>query len=132
MRSLLTQLQRGEGNSNNNNSPLTGGGFGGWTDRLRNVEELLEDPGRRDQAARVREQARDMRIDFKRHGKEPKWDMVIEDIVEPLVEMQAWLAEQMAQIESKEALVPIDRDPVPDRFSELVRRYYERLGSDEP
>jgi hypothetical protein len=27
--------------------------------------------------------------------------------------------------------VPIDRDPVPHKFSDLVRRYYERLGSSE-
>ena len=33
--------------------------------------------------------------------------------------------------ESKEALVPIDRDPVPVRYSELVRRYYEELGKSE-
>ena len=28
-----------------------------------------------------------------------------------------------------DALVPIDRDPVPPQFAEGVRRYYERLGS---
>jgi hypothetical protein len=27
--------------------------------------------------------------------------------------------------------VPIDRDPVPTRYSELVRRYYEELGKSE-
>jgi hypothetical protein len=31
--------------------------------------------------------------------------------------------------ESPDALVPIDRDPVPPQFAEGVRRYYERLGS---
>jgi hypothetical protein len=25
--------------------------------------------------------------------------------------------------------VPLDRDPVPDNYSELVRKYYEKLGS---
>ena len=30
---------------------------------------------------------------------------------------------------SNQAAVPLDRDPVPDRFGEAVRRYYERLGS---
>ncbi len=37
----------------------------------------------------------------------------------------------MARRESSEALVPIDRDPVPAKFSDLVRRYYEKLGSGE-
>jgi hypothetical protein len=27
--------------------------------------------------------------------------------------------------------VPIDRDPVPSRYSDLVRRYYEQLGKDK-
>ena len=31
---------------------------------------------------------------------------------------------------SREALVPIDRDPVPNRYSDLVRRYYEELGKE--
>ena len=32
--------------------------------------------------------------------------------------------------ESPDNMIAIDRDPVPGRYSELVRRYYERLGSD--
>ena len=28
-------------------------------------------------------------------------------------------------------MVPLDRDPVPGRYSELVRRYYEELGRDK-
>jgi hypothetical protein len=40
--------------------------------------------------------------------------------------------EELARRESKDALVPIDRDPVPSRYSELVRRYYEQLGKSEP
>jgi hypothetical protein len=34
----------------------------------------------------------------------------------------------MARRQSNDALVPIDRDPVPARYSDLVRRYYEELG----
>ena len=41
------------------------------------------------------------------------------------------LAEELAKIKSDKALVPIDRDPVPDAFEELVRRYYLRLGKGE-
>ena len=48
------------------------------------------------------------------------------------MELRARVAEELARRESKEALVPIDRDPVPTRYSELVRRYYEELGKSEP
>ena len=40
------------------------------------------------------------------------------------------LDEELAKRDNREAMVPIDRDPVPGRFSELVRKYYENLGKD--
>jgi hypothetical protein len=54
--------------------------------------------------------------------------MVNQDVTKPLAEVRNRVNEQLAQIESKEAIVPIDRDPVPQRYSELVRGYYENLG----
>ena len=51
-------------------------------------------------------------------------------LVAALVE-QPGSAEELARRESNDALVPIDRDPVPPQFSELVRRYYEQLGKSE-
>ena len=44
------------------------------------------------------------------------------------MEVRRTLAEELAKSESDRALVPIDRDPVPSRFSDLVEKYYERLG----
>jgi hypothetical protein len=52
-------------------------------------------------------------------------------IAGPLVELRNRISEELARRESREAVVPIDRDPVPTRYSELVRRYYERLGKSE-
>jgi hypothetical protein len=51
--------------------------------------------------------------------------------MKPLQEVRDRLADELARLGSKEALVPIDRDPVPNRYSELVRRYYEELGKDK-
>jgi len=53
------------------------------------------------------------------------------EIAGPLLELRTRVSEELARRESKEALVPIDRDPVPTRYSELVRRYYEELGRSE-
>jgi len=39
------------------------------------------------------------------------------------------VAQELLRRESAEALVPIDREPVPPEYAEKVRRYYERLGS---
>ena len=90
---------------------------------------MLDDPELRGDAARIREQARTMRAEFKRHSTAPNWDIVRVEIVEALVELQKDIGEKLALKESPESLVPIDRDPVPPRFASDVRRFYERLGS---
>ena len=108
--------------------PLTGRDFRQWSDRMRDVEEMLTRPVQRSEVARVRDRARTMRAEFKRHGAEPKWDLVEQQITKPLTELRKRLSDELARLQSDEALVPIDRDPVPDRFAELVRRYYENLG----
>ncbi len=36
--------------------------------------------------------------------------------------------EELSLRQPKRELVPVDHDPVPEEYSELVRRYYERLG----
>jgi hypothetical protein len=51
-------------------------------------------------------------------------------VLGPLVEVRDRIAEEIARRDRGEQLVPIDRDPVPTRYSELVRRYYEELGKD--
>ena len=107
---------------------MTGECFVQWSDRLRNVEEMLDDPALRNEAARVREIARGVRVEFKRHSKEPNWDMVHSQISTPLAELRNRVTEELARRDSKENLVPIDRDPVPTKFADRVRRYYEELG----
>jgi len=108
--------------------PITGEDYRQWSDGLREVEEMLEEPDLRNEVARVRDRARSMRVEFKRHGKEPEWDLVAMQITKPLNVLRERLAEELAKLESDEALVPIDRDPVPSRYAELVRKYYENLG----
>ena len=50
-------------------------------------------------------------------------------ILDPLDELQKRLKEEIAKRESPDSLVPIDRDPVPDRYADMVRKYYERIGT---
>jgi hypothetical protein len=111
--------------------PLTGDDFVDWSDRLRDVEEMVDLPEVRNEVARIRDRARVLRMDLRREGKKPDWAVVRLQISGPLVEVRDRVAEELARRESKDALVPIDRDPVPPQFSELVRRYYEQLGKSE-
>lgn len=109
-------------------NPITGQGFNEFSDQLREAEELVTDPKLRADIARVREMARSMRVDFKRHSKAPEWDSVRMQILQPLAEIERRIAEEIARQQSPDSLVPLDKDPVPDRYSELVRKYYERLS----
>jgi hypothetical protein len=70
-----------------------------------------------------------MRSEFNRHSKEPNWDLVRDFVSRPLVELRDKVSEELVRRQGKDALVPIDREPVPPEFAEQVRRYYERLGS---
>ena len=109
-------------------APLTGDGFVDWSDRLRNVEEMLDAPELRREVANIREAAKVMRSEFKREGAQPKWDIVKSQISKPLAELRNRLNDELARRDSRESLVPIDRDPVPVKYSDRVRRYYEELG----
>ena len=110
---------------------MTGNDFVDWSDRLRDVEEMIDLPDLRTEIARVRDRARAVRLEFRRRGQKPDWAVVRLQIATPLAEVRSRIGDELARRESNEAVVPIDRDPVPARFSELVRRYYEQLGKSE-
>ena len=116
---MLEQTQRA--------APLTGDDYLNWSDRLRDVEEILTDPDLRDRAAAIRDRAREMRKDVRRRSAEPNWDIVDETILEPLAELQSDVRRELLSRTSDE-LVPIDRVPVPPEYRPQVERYYERLG----
>ena len=122
--------QRGSGRDSGAEmgGPLTGEGFMDWSDRLRNVEEMVDSEALRREVAEVRETAKLIRGEFKRHAAHPNWDIVQMRISKPLAELRDRVGEELAKRESKESLVPIDRDPVPVKYSDRVRRYYEELG----
>ncbi len=81
------------------------------------MKELLIDPARKADVARIREAAREMRVEYKRHAKEPQWDLVRKLIANPLQELRSEVNEELMRLASeRNALVPIDRDPVPSQY----------------
>lgn len=114
------------------NAPITGDDFREWSDQLRDVEEIVDDPKLRAEAARIREKARGFRSEFKRHSEEPKWELIRDLVSRPLRELRQNVATELMRVAAeKNAIVPIDKDPVPKQYSEQVRRYYENLGTGE-
>ncbi|MFK7767629.1 MAG: hypothetical protein AB8B55_10450 [Mariniblastus sp.] len=139
MRELSEQENEGSGQSTGRNQgpgnqrmmrPISGDDFREWSDQLRDVEEMIADPELRAEASRIRQQARELRKEMKeRHSAQPNWDLVKMKIARPLAELKDRVAEEIMRRGSKDALVPLDRDPVPVEYQDAVRRYYERLGS---
>jgi hypothetical protein len=109
--------------------PITGERFTPWVDRLREVEDLLPDADLRTRAAEVRERATEFRREWRRHSREPEWDLLQREVLTPLVELRQRVQEELVRQSGADNLVPLDRDPVPPQFVEPVRKYYERLGN---
>ena len=125
----------GAGANNASARPLTGEEFGEWSDQLRDIEEMLEDSELRNRVTQVRDRARAMRAEFKRHGEMPQWDLVKSQLLGEMQALQQRINQEVMKLESDRAMVPIDREPVPEEFDSLVQRYYELLSqerNDEP
>ena len=108
---------------------MTGDEYSGWSQRLSNVEEMVDRPELRNRIAQARDRARAERTEFKRHAKPPQWDLVHMEILKPLLEVRERIADELSRRQSNDSLAPIDRDPVPNKYSDLVKRYYEKLGN---
>ena len=91
---------------------------------------MLEDPELRNRVAQVRDRARAMRAEFKRHGEMPQWDLVKSQLLGEMQSLQQRIDQEVSKLDSDRAMVPIDREPVPEEFDSLVQRYYELLGQE--
>lgn len=108
---------------------FTGEGYDRWSDRLRNVEELLNNPELRNEAAKILDRARDLRVESRRNNEAPQVAHLNQRITQPLVELRDRVAEELAKKDAGKNLAPVDRDPVPAEFRDLVKRYYKELGA---
>lgn len=108
---------------------FTGDGYERWSDRLRNVEELLNNPELRNEAAKILDRARELRINLKRSNEAPQVSYLNQRITEPLIELRDRVVEELSKKDAGKNLAPVDRDPVPAEFRDLVKRYYKELGA---
>lgn len=109
--------------------PITGEEYKDFANALGNLEEMMPEEDLRNEVAKVLDNARGMRIDFKRDNMPPGAAAIQMKIVDPLVELRSRVSEELAKLNKENPLAPIDRDPVPGEFRELVRKYYEELGA---
>ena len=108
---------------------FTGNGYEQWSDRLRTVEELLDNSELRNEAAKVQDRARALRIELKRSNEAPQVSHLNTRITQPLMELRDRVVEELSKKDAGKNLAPVDRDPVPAEFRDLVKRYYQELGA---
>ncbi len=109
--------------------PITGTNFADWANRLRTVQNLIDDPALRQQVANALAQAQDMRRNYLRNRVPPQWNLVSSTVIEPLNQVSAALHQQLLRADQPNSLQPVDQDPVPDKYANAVKRYYEALGN---
>jgi hypothetical protein len=100
-----------------------------WSDRLRDVEQALDSQDLRNQLATVRERVAVYRRAFRQTGRPPSGEELQNQVLAPLALARDWVSQELSRAQNDRSLVPLDRDPVPDKYSDLVRKYYENLGS---
>ena len=128
MTQFAQQLGGGRGGWGGN-GPITGNNYLDWTDRLRDVEQALDSPDLRNQLATVRERVGVYRRAFRENGRIPSNEELQNQVIKPLALARGWVAEELSRTQNDRSLVPLDRDRVQEKYSELVRKYYEKLGS---
>jgi hypothetical protein len=128
LRQIAESLGQGD-RSAGNGGPITGSDYASWSQQSRDVESVLDSPDLRNQLATVRDRLGAFRGAYRDSRRIPSAETIREQLLLPLAQVRVWVREELARQENSGSLVPLDRDPVPDNYSELVRKYYERLGS---
>jgi hypothetical protein len=90
---------------------------------------VLDPADLRNQLATVRDRVAAFRGEYRDRGRRPPAETVRQQILAPMAQVRVWVQEELARQENAGSLVPLDRDPVPEKYSEQVRQYYEKLGS---
>lgn len=102
-----------------------------WSEQLRDVEQVVDSQDLRNQLATVRERTQVLRQDYRDNGRKPDAEKVRQEIIAPLSQVRVWVQQELARQQDPNSMVPLDRDPVPANYTELVRAYYEKLGSEQ-
>ena len=99
-----------------------------WSDRLYDIEVVIQDADAQTAVAKARKASRELRKNYKRHSQAPDQETLENEILRPLLEAADKLDTRLYELNREDELAPVGRDPVPDRYEEIVRRYFEELG----
>lgn len=103
-----------------------------WVERLREAEALLpkDSPHRRD-IERVRNRIEKMRQEYKRHSLEPKYDLLLGEVVSPMAETAGRIENELLKALKEKEFVLTDEGEAPSQYRRRVADYFESLASIE-
>lgn len=109
------QLVGGDGSRSGRggSGPITTEGFTEWSDRLREVEEMIDIPDLRNDVATARDRARRTRQELRRDLKKPDWAVVRLEILGPLAEVGRQLDDELARRTTNNRCFPSTATPFP-------------------
>jgi hypothetical protein len=119
------------GEETDKSGPISGSSYMDWSDQLRDVEQVVDSGDIRNQLATVRERVGAYRRNFRQTGRMPPGSDLRDQVLGPLALARDWVAQELARAQNDHGVVPLDRDPVEDKYSDMVRKYYEKLGSSQ-
>ena len=128
LRQVAQQIGGGRGGLGPN-GPITGNNYLDWSERLRDVEQAVASQDVRNQLATVRERVGVYRQDYRVNGRAPSNQELQDKVIVPLALAKDWVEQELSRAQNEHSLVPLDRDPVQEKYSDLVRQYYEKLGN---
>jgi hypothetical protein len=128
LRQFAQQLGGGGGKLGEN-GPITGNNYMDWSDRMRDVEQTVDSQDVRNQLATVRERVGVYRRSYRQNGRLPSSEELQTKVLAPLALARDWVGQELSRAQNDRSLVPLDRDPVQEKYSDLLRKYYEKLGS---
>ncbi|MCH2156222.1 MAG: hypothetical protein MK080_09485 [Opitutales bacterium] len=100
-----------------------------WGERLRIVEELINDERSRSQVREAREVMETLFAEASRDDTMPQWDLLRQLVFSPLREVRYQLDGRIREIEGGSALLaPVVENPIPEAYGDRVKAYFERLG----
>ena len=77
----------------------------------------------------MRERVATYRREFRERRHVPSRDEIQNKAIEPLTLARNWIDQELSRAQNEKSLAPLDRDPVPEKYADLVRQYYEKLCS---
>lgn len=130
LRQFAQQLGAGAGGLGQN-GPITGNNYMDWSEHLRDVEQAVDSQDVRNQLATVRERVGVYRRYYREKGRIPSNEELQNKVLAPLALARDWVGQELSRAQNDRSLVPLDRDPVQEKYSDMVRKYDEKLGSSQ-